>query len=61
MDRHQWPAGYGAEQYDWEPPRVATGVKDRAGRLKGLGNAINPYQLYPIYAAIKVIHDNLKT
>lgn len=57
LDGHRWPAGLGQEQYDWEPPRVATGVKDRAPRLKALGNAVNPYQVYPILAAIKHIND----
>lgn len=59
LDRYQWPAGQGAAQYDWEPPRVATGVKDRVGRLKALGNAVNPVQIYPILAAIKAIDDQL--
>jgi len=59
LDGYQWPAGLGAEQYDWEPPRVATGVKDRVGRLKALGNAVNPVQIYPILAAIKAIDDLL--
>ncbi|MNX93264.1 hypothetical protein D3C86_1254420 [compost metagenome] len=60
LDRHPWPAGQGAEQYDWEPPRVATGVKDRVGRLKALGNAVNPVQIYPILAAIKAIDDMMQ-
>jgi len=59
LDKHQWPAGLGQPQYDWEPPRVATGVKDRVGRLKGLGNAVNPHQIYPVLAAIKAIDDRL--
>lgn len=59
LEQHPWPAGQGAEQYDWEPPRVATGVKDRVGRLKALGNAVNPVQIYPIMAAIKAIDDLL--
>ncbi|MNO29203.1 putative BsuMI modification methylase subunit YdiP [compost metagenome] len=59
LDRYKWPAGLGAEQYDWEPPRVATGVKDRVGRLKGLGNAVNPVQAYPVLASIKAIDDSL--
>ena len=40
---------------DGEPthvPRVATGVKDRAARLKTLGNAVVPAQAYPIFASI---------
>ncbi|MGG4504192.1 DNA cytosine methyltransferase [Paenibacillus polymyxa] len=59
LDQHQWPAALGQEQYDWEPPRVATGIKNRVGRLKALGNAVNPYQIYPILAAIKAINDSL--
>lgn len=53
------PALLGMPQYDWEPPRVAIGVKDRVGRLKALGNAVNPVQIYPILAAIKAIDDLL--
>ncbi|WP_322788430.1 DNA cytosine methyltransferase [Aneurinibacillus migulanus] len=55
LDGYKWPAGYGQEQYGWEPPRVAIGVKDRVGRLKGLGNAVVPHQIYPIFAAIVAI------
>jgi O-acetylhomoserine/O-acetylserine sulfhydrylase-like pyridoxal-dependent enzyme len=38
----------------WEDgiPRVATGIKDRVNRLKGLGNAVVPQQIYLIYKAI---------
>ncbi|MGF6356717.1 DNA (cytosine-5)-methyltransferase 1 [Paenibacillus sp. 4624] len=53
------PALMGIPQYDWEPPRVATGVQDRTGRLKALGNAVDPLQIYPIMAAIKAIHDQI--
>ena len=49
-----WPAGPG-EQHPWEPPRIATGVKDRVARLKALGNAVVPAQVYPILKAIAVI------
>lgn len=39
---------------DWERgvPRVATGVKDRAKRLKALGNSIVPQVAYQIFIAI---------
>lgn len=53
------PALMGMPQHDWEPARVATGVKDRTGRLKALGNAVDPLQIVPIMAAIKAINDQL--
>ena len=51
------PALIGQPQYDWEPPRVAIGVKNRAARLKALGNAVDPLQIFPIMYAIKIIDD----
>ena len=57
MDGHRWPAALGEEQYEWEPARVASGVKNRVPQLKALGNAVNPQQIYPILAAIKHIND----
>jgi len=49
--KKEWPAAPG-EQYEWEPPRVATGIKDRVNRLKCLGNSVVPAQVYPILKAI---------
>lgn len=37
--------------------RVAHGIPDRIHRLKALGNAVVPQQIYPILAAIKQIDD----
>lgn len=54
----KWPAGPG-EQYEWEPPRIATGVKDRVQKLKGLGNAVCPPQIYPIFKAIMEVEEAL--
>jgi len=54
--RQQWPAGPG-EQHPWEPPRIATGVKDRVAKLKALGNAVVPAQAYPIFKAIAEIQE----
>ena len=53
------PALFGQPQYDWEPPRVATGIKNREERLKALGNAVDPLQAFPIMYAIKTIDDLL--
>jgi len=50
----RWPAPPG-EQYEWEPPRIAVGVKDRVSRIKCLGNAVVPAQIYPILKAISEI------
>lgn len=41
----------------WEDgiPRIASGVKNRVQRLKCLGNAVVPQQVYPIFSAISAI------
>jgi DNA (cytosine-5)-methyltransferase 1 len=54
------PALMGQSQHAWEPPRVAMGVKKRAARLKALGNAVDPLQIFPIMYAIKLIDDWLR-
>jgi DNA (cytosine-5)-methyltransferase 1 len=54
------PALMGQAQHDWEPPRVATGVKNRASRLKALGNAVDPLQALPVLYGIKVLHEHLR-
>lgn len=58
IDYPRWPAGQGQEQYEWEPPRVAVGVKNRVARLKACGNAVVPAQVFPILSAIKAVHDS---
>jgi DNA (cytosine-5)-methyltransferase 1 len=48
-----WLDGYWRVEPDI--PRVATGVKNRVDRLKCLGNAVVPQQVYPILKAIAEI------
>ncbi|NBW21186.1 MAG: DNA cytosine methyltransferase [Caulobacteraceae bacterium] len=42
LDAHRWPAGPGEPQHKREAPRVTSSVKDRAARLRALGNAVVP-------------------
>jgi DNA (cytosine-5)-methyltransferase 1 len=45
-------------QHEPDIPRVATrGILHRVQRLKALGNAVVPAQIYPIFAAIAKIHN----
>jgi DNA (cytosine-5)-methyltransferase 1 len=49
---HPAVAPPGSAQYAHEPTRTASGVLHRARRLKALGNAVDPYQVYPVLAAM---------
>lgn len=43
MDRCRWPAPFGCEQYEWEPPRtVSEKLPYHRQRLQALGNAVVP-------------------
>ncbi|WP_238178012.1 DNA cytosine methyltransferase [Paenibacillus contaminans] len=53
ISNYPQPAPLGIPQFEWEPPRVANGVKNRTKRLKALGNAVDPLQVLPILWAIK--------
>ena len=45
-------------QFPYEPPRVITGQKNRAKRLKCLGNSVVSQQAYPIFKAIMEVESN---
>lgn len=50
-----WPARPGEPQYSYEHPRTVTGMKNRAKRLKALGNSVVPQQAEPIFRAVEII------
>lgn len=45
------------DQFAYEFPRTATGVKNRAARLKALGNTVVPQQAVPFFQTIRAIID----
>ena len=51
LDSALWPAPPGS-QFEWEPRRVVGRVSERRERIEALGNAIVPYQIYPLFAGI---------
>lgn len=56
LDSTPWPAGPGETPFAWEPPRT---TKERNAyrrqRIKALGNAIVPQQVYPLLWAIVAV------
>ncbi|EJW14759.1 cytosine-specific methyltransferase [Paenibacillus alvei DSM 29] len=57
MEEYLQPAFMGHPQNDWEPPRVVKGINSKEGRLKALGNAVDPVQILPMMYGIKAIDD----
>ena len=55
-----WPALMGQDQHTMEPPRTTTASKNRAKRLKALGNAVVPAQAYPLFRAIAWMDNIIK-
>lgn len=50
----RWPARPGEAQAEWEAPRTVTGkVKDRANRIKSLGNAVVPQVAYAMALVVR--------
>ena len=47
-----WPCTPGYYQYQWEPLRLSTDRSGRAPRLKALGNAVVPAQIFPAVVAL---------
>lgn len=60
LDAARWPAGPGPQE-EWEPPRTVKGrQKWRRQRLEALGNAVNPYQVWPFMALIKHAEEEME-
>jgi len=57
MDSPRWPAGRGAEQYPWEPPRTIprNTCPGRSTRIKMLGNVVVPQQAAILFHTIMEI------
>ena len=49
MGRAPFPACMNADQHPYEPPRTTAECKNRAARVKALGNAVVPQQVYPLF------------
>jgi DNA (cytosine-5)-methyltransferase 1 len=55
LDLARWPAALGRDPFGYEPPRVTDIRKHRRGRLRALGNAVAPLQVFPILAGIAAL------
>ena len=49
----RFPVRPGQKQKPWEPPRISGSSPNRAKRLKALGNAVVPAQVFPLAVAIR--------
>ena len=52
--------GLVSDQYPYEFPRTVKGGKNRAARIKALGNAVVPQQAYPFFRAIAEMDSLIK-
>lgn len=51
---HRWPAGQGAFQYPYEPPRTLSQTTPHwEEKVRAIGNAVVPQLIFPIAQAIK--------
>jgi len=61
LDRPQWPARPGQEQFDYEPPRVTQKKKNHKERIQALGNAVVPQIPYLIMKELyAILHSDPK-
>lgn len=51
----------GSTQYLYEPPRICPKSPNRTNRLKALGNAVVPNQIFPLLSAIASMHELTET
>lgn len=61
LDQHRWPTLPGEAQKENEPTRTITEkIPYRNQRLKALGNAIVPQQIYPLFNAIVTVEQHME-
>lgn len=50
-----WPAGRGEAQAEWEAPRTVKTCRERAAKLKALGNAVVPANAWAVLSVIDAL------